>query len=101
MSSISNRPMRMSATVRMQSRHCALPTRMSTAGLPLDAEEAMDARAGACSPIRSVFWPLWAMVSARFTIVVVLPSCSVGLVTTSTLPCRSVRTNWMFVRSVR
>jgi hypothetical protein len=30
--------------------------------------------------------------------VVVLPSCSVGLVTTSTLPPRSSRANWMFVR---
>ena len=53
------------------------------------------------APTRSVRWPFWAMVMARFTIVVVLPSCSVGLVTTSTLPCRSDRMNWMCVRSVR
>ena len=52
-------------------------------------------------PISSVFWPLWAIVSARLTMVVVLPSCSVGLVTTSTLPPRSCRANWMCVRSVR
>ena len=46
MSSISKRPIRMSATVRMQSRQRALPTRMSLrARLALDAEEPVDARA--------------------------------------------------------
>ncbi len=52
-------------------------------------------------PTSSVFWPPCAIVSARFTIVVVLPSWSVGLVTTSTLPPRSRRWNWTLVRSVR
>src|SRR2546428_4104223 len=47
-------------------------------------------------PTRSVFWPLWAIVSARLTIVVVLPSWSVGLVATSTLPPpRSWRAEWV------
>src|SRR5438445_12373445 len=53
------------------------------------------------APISKVFWPLWAIVRARFTIVVVLPSCGVGLDKTSTLPERSMRANWMLVRSVR
>ena len=102
MSSISNRPMRMSATVRMQSRHCALPTRMldRPGSRSIPKKRWMDGRR-MFAPMSRVFWPLWAIVRARFTIVVVLPSCKVGLDTTRTLPERSMRANWMLVRSVR
>jgi len=75
MSSISNRPIRMSATVRMQSVHCALPTRMfdSPGSRSIPKNRWMLGRR-MFAPMSSVFWPLCAIVSARFTIVVVLPS---------------------------
>jgi hypothetical protein len=86
----------------MQSRHCALPTRM----LERPGSRSMPKNRWMLgrrmfAPISRVFWPLWAIVSARFTIVVVLPSCRVGLETTRTLPDRSIRANWIFVRRVR
>ena len=102
MSSISNRPIRISATVRMQSRHCALPTRMfeSPGSRSIPKNRWMLGRR-MFAPMSRVFCPLCAIVRARLTIVVVLPSCRVGLDTTRTLPERSMRANWMLVRSVR
>ena len=53
------------------------------------------------APTRSVFCPAWESVIARFTMVVVFPSCSVGLVSRKTLPGRSIVANWIRVRRLR
>ena len=102
MSSISNRPMMMSATVRMQSRQLALPTRMSERpGSRSIPKNRWRLGRRMFAPTSRVRCPFWAIVRATLTIVVVLPSWSVGLVNTSTLAARSIRMNWRFVRIVR